>query len=332
MSALAPPKPFKSYAELVALLRGRGMAVTDAGRAERKLGQVGYYRLSGYWYVCRALCRDEQGRAVLCSTTRRPRREDRFLAGTSFDKVFELYLFDKRLRLLMLDAIERIEVHVRSVVAHEVGYHDPLAYQDSRFINPKQTRNFPDRHTGRQRNAWSDWLQRQNDQVSRSREDCIDWHRKANKAMPFWVVVEAWDFGTVSKYFEMLKGTYQNRVCQRLGINNAAVLKTWLQELNILRNRCAHHARIWNQTTSNPLPGLSDPYFHTLGMDAGAGSRLYGLIAVIWFLVRRIGPSSQWLHEIANLIATKPDLPGCTFAVMGFPDESGFPGKLFGMN
>lgn len=321
MSHPAPPKPFKSYAELVDLLISRGMQVDDPERAQRKLAQVGYYRLSGFWYVCRSLSRNGQGQ--VSPVNGQPVRAEQFLPGTTFEAVLDLYLFDKRLRQLMLDALERIEVHVRSVVAHEVGFHNALAYQDSSFINPSQTRNFVDRRTGRQRNAWSEWLLRQNDQISRSRDDCIAWHRETNKAMPFWVVVEAWDFGTVSKYYELLKRGYQNRVCQRLGLDNPTVLKVWLQELNTLRNRCAHHSRIWNQTTGNPLPVLQNDYFQALRLGPEACTRLYGLIAVIWFLVRTIGPNSRWIHDVAELIATKPHLPGCSFAAMGLSDTDG---------
>ena len=319
MTHLLPPKPFKTYAELVELLHLRGMRFDDMQRAERKLAQVGYYRLSGFWYVCRAL-ETEADNGM-------PQRADRFLPGTDFDRVLGLYLMDKRLRLLMLDAIERIEVHVRSVIAHEVGYHDPLAYQCSDFINPSQTRTYSDR-SGRQRNAWIEWTNRQTDQLNRSREDCIEWHRRSHKAIPFWVAVEAWDFGVVSKYYEMLKRRYQNRVAERLGVNNPAVLRAWLHEINILRNRCAHHCRIWNQSTSNPLPVLDHAYFKGLGMKTDAGSRLLGLIVVIWFLVRKIGPNSQWIHEVAEVVAAKPALPGCSFAAMGFANESGFPEAL----
>lgn len=245
MSHPAPPKPFKSYAELVDLLISRGMQVDDPERAQRKLAQVGYYRLSGFWYVCRSLSRNGQGQ--VSPVNGQPVRAEQFLPGTTFEAVLDLYLFDKRLRQLMLDALERIEVHVRSVVAHEVGFHNALAYQDSSFINPSQTRNFVDRRTGRQRNAWSEWLLRQNDQIS----------------------------------------------------------------------------RIWNQTTGNPLPVLQNDYFQALRLGPEACTRLYGLIAVIWFLVRTIGPNSRWIHDVAELIATKPHLPGCSFAAMGLSDTDG---------
>jgi abortive infection bacteriophage resistance protein len=328
---LAPPKPFRAYSDLVKLLAIRGMKVADPQRAERKLAQVGYYRLSGFWFPAREFVRDQYGQVATCSVTQKPLRQDAFMADTSFDSACSLYLFDKKLRQLMLDAIERVEIHVRSIVAHEVGYHDPLAYQDPSFINPKQTANWQDRR-GRQRNTWNEWLVRQTEQVNRSREDCIEWHRQNHKAMPFWVVIEAWDFGTLSKYFEILKGSHQNRISARLGISNAKVLKDWLQEINTLRNRSAHHTRIWNQVASNPIPVLAtDTYFQGLALDQNALSRLYGLISVIWSLLRQIGHGSQWLYQVAEVIDTKPDLPGCSFGSLGLSSENGFPRQLFGI-
>lgn len=148
---LALPKPYRDYPDLVALLESRGMTILDKSRAERKLAQIGYYRLSGFWYPCRIIKRDATGQVVL-SVSQKPEREERFQPLTDFQSIIKLYLFDKKLRQLMLDAIERIEVHVRSVIAHEVGYHNPLAYQDPIFINPSQTKTWKDKR-GKTRNS-----------------------------------------------------------------------------------------------------------------------------------------------------------------------------------
>lgn len=324
---LASPKPYRDYPDLVALLESRGMTIPDKSRAERKLAQIGYYRLSGFWYPCRIIKRDATGQVVV-SVSQKPEREERFQPRTDFQSIIELYLFDKKLRQLMLDAIERIEVHVRSVIAHEVGYHNPLAYQDPIFINPSQTKTWKDKR-GKTRNIWNEWTLKHNTQIDRSREDCIDWHRTNNKAMPFWVVVEAWDFGLMSKYYEMLKQKYQNRIASRLGISNASVLKDWLQEINTLRNRCAHHTRIWNQKNNAPLPLVQNVYFTHLALDNNSLERIYGLISIMWFLIQKIGPSSQWINCVADLIDSKPKLIGCPYASMGFSDELGFPRKIF---
>ena len=68
-----PPKPFKTYSELVELLRLRGMEIADCERAERKLSQIGYYRLSGFWYSCRELVVDASAKSVLDERTRKPK-------------------------------------------------------------------------------------------------------------------------------------------------------------------------------------------------------------------------------------------------------------------
>jgi len=314
-----PPKPFKSYSELVELLKSRGMIVEDSARAERKLAQIGYYRLSGFWYPCRKF-------------TANKTRADEFEINTSFNAILELYLFDKKLRQLMLDAIERIEIHIRSVIAHELGELNPLAYKQEKFINPKNLKTFEQKRDGatKTRNDWKEWSDAHERTVERSQEECITWHKSNHKEIPFWVVVEAWDFGTLSKYFKMLNGTHQNKICKRLNISNPKNLENWLREINTLRNRCAHHARIWNRS-HNPLKITGEQDVNLVNLGESARTRIYGLIVIIWFLIKKIGPSSDWLNNVADLIDEKPNLPGCSYSAMGFPDEYGFPRKLFGL-
>jgi abortive infection bacteriophage resistance protein len=143
--------------------------------------------------------------------------------------------------------------------------------------------------------------------------------------------VEAWDYGDLSEFFELLSSKYQNLILARLDLDNAKMLSRWMQQTSHLRNRCAHHTRIWNQAWPNPLAVPADPYFQILRLDQHALKRLYGLVAIIEFLLRKIAPSSTWINDVADLIDKKPKMPGCSFTAMGFPDETGFPRKLFGI-
>ncbi|PWE40580.1 Abi family protein [Pseudomonas prosekii] len=303
------------------------MQIHDPSRAERKLAQLGYYRLSGYWYPARRFEMDGLNQGV-CPVTGKPLRLDTFQAATDFDSAVALYNFDKRLRMLVLDAVERLEVHLKTVIAHEVGYHDPMAYTNPRFILQKWTQPYTDRN-GRKRNKWVEWSQKQQSHIERSREDCIQWHFRAAKSIPVWVATEAWDFGDLSEFFELLSSRYQNLILARLGLDNARMFSRWMQQISHLRNRCAHHTRIWNQASPNPLAIPEEPYFQALGLDQYALRRLYGAVAVIWFLLRKIAPASTWISDIADLIDKKPAMPGCTFRAMGFADEDGFPRQLF---
>ncbi|MBF0586079.1 Abi family protein [Prosthecochloris sp. N3] len=91
------PNPPKIWSDQVALLETRGMVIEDRKQAEFYLQHLNYYRLCAYWLPFEA-----------------NHSTHTFRPGTTFDAVLNLYIFDRQLRLHVLDAIERVEVSVRS--------------------------------------------------------------------------------------------------------------------------------------------------------------------------------------------------------------------------
>lgn len=88
---------FERQADL--LINERGL-IADRDCLIAHLADIGYYRLSGYWYnFKRKPVSDEDGE-----------KDERFVEGTTFEQVWKLYVFDRQFRLVVLDAIERIEV------------------------------------------------------------------------------------------------------------------------------------------------------------------------------------------------------------------------------
>ena len=119
-----PLKPWLAFASQLNMLQARGLEFEDRAAALDYLERLGYYRLSGYWYPLRAVdpaASQAQGKAV---------RLDGFVPGSRFEDVVRLYVFDKKLRLLALDALERIEMAVRVDVAHLLGQRDPAAHEN----------------------------------------------------------------------------------------------------------------------------------------------------------------------------------------------------------
>jgi hypothetical protein len=55
----------------------------------------------------------------------------------------------------------------------------------------------------------------------------------------------------------------------------------------------------------------------------------YGQATVIWYFVQKIGPGSDWIRKVADLVDSKPALEPCPYTAMRFPDNSGFPRELF---
>lgn len=120
---LSYAKPPLHLDELVDRLADRGLHIPDRDRARRYLRHIGYYRLSPYSIPF------QQGRS-----------DHEFRSGTSFDDVLDLYVFDRALRLLVMDALERVEVAVRAALTDQLAtrhadshwYLTPGHFQDRR--------------------------------------------------------------------------------------------------------------------------------------------------------------------------------------------------------
>lgn len=308
-------KPFLEYDQLVKKLSERGMLLHNPLRAQRKLTQVGYYRLSGYWSPALKYKYIAPGNYE---------KLNEFKENTSFESIFDFYLFDKKLRLELMCAIERIEVYLRTIIAHELGRHNPLAYLDKK--NLSKFALIPD--DGKTLSDFESWQNKHESLLKESREESIKSHIETGKPIPIWVACEAWNFGTVSKLYSMLNGANQKLICDRLGIDNRQVIDNWLININGIRNRCAHHSRVCNRPNIRTLMLPKLGFFNTLKLGSAELNKLYGFICVLWFLVSKIGQSSNWICRIADLVDNMPKAAGLNFKSMGF-GEGGFPRKLF---
>lgn len=270
------------------------MAIPNVARAEHWLRHVSYYRLSAYWLPFEY----PKGNAG-----------PRFLPGTSFDTVTALYDFDRRLRLLVLDAIERIEVAVRGSWAYELAQRfGPHGYLDAALYQ----------HAGK----YHDNLTRLTNDVASSPETYIDHYRRtySTPAMPpVWMVAEMMSFGQLSRWYALLDDrALRNAIAKPLGLHEA-VLVPLLKHLSTIRNSCAHHARLWNRgfLLRMRVPFKPAALVSTLEPPtAHAPAQLYNALVLIVYLLRQVAPASVWRDELTALLAQHPtgDL-----TAMGFP-------------
>ena len=121
-------KPHLPIDALLALIESRGLAVGDRASAIHDLETIGYYRLSGYWYQWRERAPGHR--------EERDTPGDRFVGHHTFDEAVALYAFDRRLWLILMDAIERVEVAMRVRIVHVVGERGTLAYLDAKCHGP----------------------------------------------------------------------------------------------------------------------------------------------------------------------------------------------------
>jgi abortive infection bacteriophage resistance protein len=111
----------------------RGLAYPDEPVVTDLLKMVGCYRLSAYVYPFRELMPFENTRD---KGTAQPYRSSAIRDGITFDHVEALWRVDRKLRLLCLDAIETVEIGLRSRLAYLLGQRDPLGHGHRDSLDP----------------------------------------------------------------------------------------------------------------------------------------------------------------------------------------------------
>lgn len=299
-------RPWKSFAEQLELLKSRGMVVTDETAALDYLERVGYYRLSAYWYPFRKfeVIQDAGGKLSTKVT-------DEFHSDTQFVDAVQLYLFDKKLRLLLADALERIEISLRVDLAYLLGERSPFAHIEN--IKAHFHPGFAGRpfRKGSPESCFDAWLNKYRGLVARSKEDFVrHYHDNHGTELPIWVAVEVLDFGAISQLFSMLHVKDQLAIANRYGVNDWKAFKSWLFSLSYLRNLVAHHSRLWNRNiTSKPkLPDRGElAWCDAFTGDGDARSKPFLLLAITRALVKSICPNTQWHQRLAEHLEQFPE-------------------------
>lgn len=305
-------KPHKSVVEQIALLKSRGMAIQDDEIAAATLNRLGYYRLSGYFYPLRKT--QPYGTVG---------RQDDFQDGTSLELISQLYEFDRQLRLLILDAVERVEVAVRCDIAHRLEQRHPMAHTISAQLDGKFC-TVVNLATGK--TDYQTWCEKLKDLLSRARkEDFVKHHHSAyGGKMPIWVVTEVWDFGLLSKFFAGMKHNDKRFIAKRYGLQEAKYLGSWLRAVNFARNVSAHHSRLWNRNfTERPtFPSFqAHEFLNHLVADEQAQTRIYGTLCVLKTMQSVIAPLSDWPERLKALCESFPISPLLSLSSAGFPPD-----------
>tara|TARA_R110001606_G_scaffold80913_5_gene186361 strand:+ start:2174 stop:3115 length:942 start_codon:yes stop_codon:yes gene_type:complete len=299
-------KPFLPISQQIALLEERGLEIGDGQLATRALEQIGYYRLSAYWYLFREI---EQGN-----------RTDTFLAGARLQDAVSLYIFDKKLRLLVLDAIERIEISLRTDIALTIGVNGGWAHRDAQFVHTRFNR--PNR---RGLIPFQEWMSRLDNCESRSRDEFVTHFRTkytGERFLPIWMSVEVWELGLLSHFLGGLRHGDITAISQRYGLPDVKLLPSWTRTFTFVRNVCAHHGRLWNRPMVDqpafPRAGAIATFDH-VAASRSAQERLYGTLVILNYLVRQLNGGTEWHLRVKELLTGFPDSALLSLSSAGFP-------------
>ena len=289
MRYLKPALPFSEQADL---LLQRGL-LADRDELIARLKAVSYYRLSAYWH-----------------TFRQP-GSDNLRPNTTLDMVWDRYVFDRQFRLLEMDAIERVEIALRTqlVNQHTLKY-GPFGYLDRA--------NLPNMSADQHRT----FLEKIRTEAQQSQEGFVQ-HFFAKYTsetdLPLWMACELMTFGGMLTLFRHVDTAIKRAIAAEYGIADK-VLESWLLSLNYVRNICAHHARLWNRGLGIKQLAIPRAHKHPDWHSPVPipSDRLFGVLTVLLYLLRQVAPQSHWKDRFQTLLAKHPDVP---LRFMGFPDN-----------
>jgi len=277
-------KPHLPYEDQVNLLISRGLDCPDRSSALLWLKRVGYYRFSAYFLPFKNA------------------GTDRFRPGTTFNQILDLYEFDSSLRLLVLEALDNIEVCARAVITYHLakelgvfGYADSANFAVS--YNHAEFMKILKREEGR------------------SSEVFIGHYRgkyASETESPVWMATELITFGALSKMYEHLRTGLRKRIAREFNLPQS-VFVSWLHSLTAVRNVCAHHSRLWNRELAvKPELPLN---WKSSGIS---NERFYVIALILQTLLTDISSSIPWSDRLKTLFNAHPAVD---LRAMQFPHD-----------
>lgn len=274
------PITFETQADL---LINRGLIVKDKSKLIQILQNVNYYRLTGYLYPYREL------------------PNNNFRKNTTFEIVWKHYTFDRRLCLIILDAIERIEVSFRTQLIYKIA-HETKAFG---YIDRTNYPNLNDEKFNHLKNAFAE-------EAKRSRETFVEHFNKKysdeHRCLPIWMLGEILSFGTLLTMYKGISNKMKQEIASYYGIPDKVMI-SWLMAIHVIRNTCAHHGRIWNRIlVVKPLIPKKERYPNWHNPESIKNNRIFSILTIFVYLLKIVAPNTKWKDRFYELLKQYPEI------------------------
>ncbi len=274
----------------VKLLQERGLLISDELKAESYISNIGYFRLTAYLYPLLEY----------------PKTDHRFKTAATFQKALDMYRFDRKLRIILLNEIEKIEVAVRSKIVNTVADITGDIFWISNLANFAKHARFLSS------------IAAIDSELKKSKEDFIIHFYKtySDKYPPAWMIAEILPLGTLTHVYSNLKdNAIRKKIASEFGLAHK-VLESWLIVLYGLRNMCCHHSRTWNRELAIITMEPKTVGYKWIDLSGVDKRRLYYRICMIRYFLFSISPCNSLKERLVSLF---DEFPSIDISAMGFP-------------
>lgn len=223
------PKPPLKYEEQLEKLKKRGCIINDDKKCISILKSVNYYRLSAYFLPFKL----DNGN---------------YEEGLSFDRVFSIYEFDRKLHGILFNALEETEIFLRSKIAYFHAHkYGALGYMDKANFSVKAELH-------------ENFIENFKREIDKNKNILFVKHHiyKYGGEFPIWAASEMFTFGMLSKFFANMTWQDRENLSNDIYKTNPKFVGSWLRCCTDLRNICAHYGRLYFRTFSAAPSGIDN--------------------------------------------------------------------------
>ena len=272
-------------------LKSHGMIITDDNRVKNILSRINYYRFTGYALQFRQSINNSD-----------------YVGGLTFEKVYKIYQFDERIRDILRRYIEIAEVFYRAQISY--------GFCMAKCVDSPHDQHYDEKNYYKKEEFKEIIVHLEKDKGYYKDSLIVKHHRdKYDDKMPLWVMVELLAFSDVSKLFCCMYYSEQNNIANAIGIS-AATLENHLHCLSVLRNKCAHAARLYN-TKFYPAARFNPKF-----LRSNRNIKNDTLFAYLLILIKRLSENSirrALVNDIYTIIEEyKGDID---LSLIGFPED-----------
>lgn len=299
-------KTFKTLDEQIEILKSRGLIVDDYDRAKSILFRENYFFVNGYRHLLT-----------------KPNQPNQFVEGATFEELYSIFVFDRKVRNIIFQNILIVENNVKSIISYQMS--KKYGYKEKDYLNPKHFVQESFKYS-----QVNDIINKMKRQIRlNGKQHRATKHYISNYGyIPMWVSVKVLSFGIMSELYSILKQSDKDEIAEIYGMN-AKDLNIYLALLANYRNLCAHEDILYDHITQRSIP---DSKYHSfLDIPKVDDEYIYGkndLFAIIIILRQMLSDSE--FADVINEISYEMDiLDGKIDSVdtktilnrIGFPDN-----------